>query len=163
MTKRLLVPGVIGSTSKLSANRKNFHVVLLEAKYDKIISYDLKRHAPVKLKALPKAFSILINNSYFPLYKLISINSRLVFLTLSDNNIVVNLENLYTTEDKDYIDLYKHNHSQRENLVIRDQKNCATDRGYGVGLLHDIKCKPQRSVVYIWSFCSYLDHHQDNI
>jgi len=95
-------------------------VVLLEARYDKIISYDLKRHAPIKLKVLPKAFSGLINNSYFPLYKLIKINNRLVYMTLSDNNIIVNLENLYTTEDKEHIDLYKHNHSQRENLITRD-------------------------------------------
>lgn len=105
------MPGLIGSATKLSANKNNFQVVLLEAKVDKIISYDIKRHVPVKMMALPKAFSILINNSYFPLYKLTNYNGRYIYLVLSDNNVVINLENLQKTEDKEQIDLHTHNHS----------------------------------------------------
>ncbi len=88
--------------------------MLLEAKVDKIISYDIKRQAPVKLMVLPKEFSILINNSYFPLYKLYNYSGRYVYLVLSENNVVVNLENLHKTEDKDYIDLNTHKHSQSD-------------------------------------------------
>jgi hypothetical protein len=42
--QRVIVPGLIGSVSMLTRDKKKFQVAILEGKQDKIVSYDLKRH-----------------------------------------------------------------------------------------------------------------------
>ena len=128
----------------------------MEGKQDKIVSYDLKRHVYTHLKILPKPFSMMMNKSNFPLYKIIQLNDRLVQIILSDKYIIVNLKNLVVTEDND-LDLYYHNNSQKDALVVRGARGTSTDLSYSFSCLHDIRNKPQRSVFILWAYYSQQD------
>ena len=46
-------------------------------------------------------------------------------MILTDKHLNINLENLEVTEDKDDLDLYRHNHSQKEILLSRRRKDAA--------------------------------------
>jgi hypothetical protein len=96
-----------------------------------------------------------MNKSNFPLYKIIHLNQRLIQMILSDKYIIVNLENLVVTEDKD-LDLYYHNNSQKGTLIIQGGRHSSTDLSYSFSCLHDVRHKPQRSILNVWAYSSAL-------
>ena len=131
-------------------------------KQDKVVSYDLKRHVYTHLKILTKPFSMMMNKSNFPLYKIIQLNDRLVQIVLSDKYIIVNLKNLVVTEDND-LDLYYHNNSQKDALLVRGGRGTSSDLSYSFSCLHDIKNKPQRSIFHLWAYYSQHDGEGEHL
>ena len=135
----------------------------MEGKQDKIVSYDLKRHVYTHLKILAKPFSMMMNKSNFPLYKIVQLNERLVQIILSDKYIVVNLKNLVVTEDND-LDLYYHNNSQKDALVVRGGRGTSNDLSYSFSCLHDIRNKPtQRSIFSLWAYYSQQEGEMEQL
>ena len=104
----------------------------------------------------------MMNKSNFPLYKIIQLNDRLVQIILSDKYIIVNLTNLVVTEDND-LDLYYHNNSQKDALVVRGGRGTSTDLSYSFSCLHDIRNKPQRSIFTLWAYYSQQDGHREQL
>lgn len=104
----------------------------------------------------------MMNKSNFPLYKIIQLNERLVQIILSDKYIVVNLKNLVVTEDND-LDLYYHNNSQKDALVVRGGRGTSNDLSYSFSCLHDIRNKPQRSIFSLWVYYSQQDGEREQL
>jgi hypothetical protein len=124
------------------------------------VTYDLKRHVYSHLKVLPKAFSMMMNKSTFPLYKIIHLTPHLIQMILSDKYIIVNLENMMVKEDTE-LDLYYHNNSQKGSLQVASRKKTGSDLSYSFSCLHDVRHKPQRSILNVWAYSSAPSSHPE--
>ena len=110
--------------------------MILESKADILVTYDIKRRAPISKIVIPKDLTALIKNSEFQLFKQLKVTERFLKLILSDRYLIINLDNLEVTEDTE-IDILIHEQTQRENLITRGSKHQSIDTSYCIACVHD--------------------------
>ncbi len=67
---------------------------------------------------------------------MLRVTERFIKMILPDRYIIINLDNLFVTEDLE-IDMIIHDQSQRENIITRGLPSQASDISYSLACVND--------------------------